>query len=485
MNESEQARNVVWKPNPGGQEEFCGSTADYVLFGGSRGPGKTDALIAEALRYGHIPDYKCLFLRRTFPNLSEVIQRTHKLYPKLGWKWTGSPTFMWKHPSGAFIQFGHVQREVDKYNYIGKEFQRIIYDQVERFTETSFTEINTTLRTTNKEIPTQVLASANPGGVGHGWVKQKWIDRCPSKKRGEKIYNEDFKMFWQPVKGGKPFVDENGESWEFHPALVFDNPQLMENDPKYVRKLLALPYESREAYLWGNWAVFVGQYFSEFRQDVHVLTMKQVPKIPSTWKVVGGCDYASSGWYFSGVAVMNHHKEIIFVEEDYFRGGSIRKKARRADRLIGKYPPMEKWVAPWDMYNKMRDRETDQSQGVIIDLFKKHMKKEISIVKAPKDRIGRWDLMRDGFSWSDGDKPWLYIRENCPKLIETIPAMIHKESDPEDLDPDGWTHGVDFMGYVLECMRREGIEPPLDAYDQESKRQSESKIISQYNWLEQ
>jgi len=475
------AQNVVWKPNPGGQEEFCQSTADYVLFGGSRGPGKTDALIAEALRYGDNPNYKCLFLRRTYPQLSEVIERTHKLYKQLGWDWKGDLR-MWKAPSGAFIQFGHVQHESDKYNYIGKEFQRIMYDQVERFTQTQFDEINTTLRTTDKSLPTQVMASANPGGIGHVWVKNKWIDRCPTERRGEKIWNEDFQMHWQPVKAGKTFIDEDKQSWEFHPALVFDNPQLMDNDPKYVRKLLALPYESREAYLWGNWSVFVGQFFSEFRQDVHVLTMKDIPKIPRTWKVIGGCDYASSGWYFSGAAAMNHHGEIIFIEEDYFLGGSIRKKARRADRMISKYPTMEKWSAAWDMFNKIRDRETEQVQGTIVDQFKKHMKKEIPIVKSTKDRVGGWDLMRDGLSWSDGDKPWLYIRENCTKLIETIPAMIHKESDPEDLDPDGWDHGVDFMRYVLGAFRREKKEAPLDAYDAEAQR-SAPIITSPDRWL--
>lgn len=432
---------------------------------GRGGEVKTDALLAEATRFGHYPDYKCLFLRRTYPQLSEVIERAHRLYKQLGWKWEGESR-LWRSPAGGFIQFGHLQHETDKYNYIGKEFHRIIYDQVERFTLSMFQEVNTTLRTTNPNIQTQVLASANPGGVGHVWCKNMWIDRCRPVRRGEKkMHNETFNVEWWPMKAGPPFVDDFGETWEYHPALVFDNPQLMNNDPKYVRKLLALPYERREAYLWGNWDIFVGQFFSSFRRDIHVLTMKQVPKIPLTWDVYGGCDYATSGWYFSGAAAVNHDGEIIIVDEDYFLGGSLRKKAGRADKLIRKYPQMKKWAAAWDMYNELRDRDTEQVHGRIIDRFQHYMEEKVNFVKAPKDRVGGWELIKDGLSWSDGDKPWLYIRENCKKLIETIPAQIYSDTDSEDLDKDGWCHGVDFLRYIVSVIKREKKKMPIDIYD--------------------
>lgn len=475
-----EIKNVLWAPNPGPQTEFCQTTADYALYGGARGGGKTDALLAEATRWNQFPDYKCLFLRKTFPQLSEVMERAFKLYPQLGLKWEGERR-LWRAYSGAFIQFGHCENEKDKYNYIGKEFHRIIYDQVERFTESQFQEINTTLRTTNPNIPTQVLASANPGGVGHGWVKNRWIKKCRPIPNGNKIYNADFNIWWQPLKAGQPYKDEFNQIWQYYPALVFQNPQVMDNDRKYVNKLLALKYEKREAYLWGNWDVFLGQFFQEWRDEIHVLRKKDVPKVPMHWDVLGACDYASSGWYFSLVAAITHNAEIIILEEDYFLGGSIRKKAYRAQRLIEKYPQMKRWACPWDMFNETRDKDTEQVVGRIIDRFVKHIdkdcRKRVRFVKASKDRVAGWDLIRDGLSWSDGDKPWLYVMGDCRKLIETIPEQCYQDQesedeniiDKEDLDKEGWTHGVDALRYLCMVAKREKKKIPTDVYDAPEK----------------
>ena len=467
--------NPVWSPQAGPQSDFLSSVTDYIGFGGAFGGGKSEALMALPTRFSHYNDYKVLFLRRTYKQLEDILERCKRLYSQLGWTWQGS-IMKWRAPSGAFIEFGHCLHPGDEDNYLSKEYNTIIIDQSEQFTDKMIRKISARCRTSNPDIPPQVYMSFNPGGPGHLWVKNNFVDRCPTVNRGEKVYNEKFDIWWQPKKAGAPYKDRFGLTWQFHPAIVFDNPKLIDNDPSYVLRLLSLPEDEREAYLWGNFEMFGGQYFKEWSREVHIIPMRKLPDIPYTWGVYGGNDYASSGWWFGGVAAVNPHGEVIIVEEDYFTGGTLRKKAKRMDMLIEKYPRMKKWAAPWDMFNEIRDRDTEQVQGTIVQRIKDHMEYEIEIVKAPKDRIDGWELIKDGLTWMEKVKPWLYIRENCHKLIETLPSMIHDEGDNRDIDPSGWCHGVDFLRYILQVIKRKKKVLPVDAYD-EPKRKLGTKVL--------
>src|SRR3990172_848697 len=139
----------MWRPHDGAQTQFLSRGEFEVLYGGAAGPGKTDCLIAAATRYIEHQDYKGLILRRTFPQLQEIIDRCFQRYPELGGVYR-STEHRWYFPSGATISLGHMQHENDMYNYQGKEFQFIGTDELTHFTEKQYLYMFSRCRSVNR-----------------------------------------------------------------------------------------------------------------------------------------------------------------------------------------------------------------------------------------------------------------------------------------------------------------------------------------------
>ena len=242
--------NIAWKPHPGPQENFCSRGEFEVLFGGAAGPGKTDCLIMEAARDVDHPRYSGLILRRTFPQLQEIIDRTRHWYPMVspGAEYRATE-HRWRFPSGATITLGHMQHEGDKYNYHGKEFQFVGFDELTMFTETQYLFLHSRIRRTFREFNTRIRSTTNPGNIGHSWVKKRFVDIA---------------------KHGEAYIDPvTGQSRVFIPAKVTDNPTLIDNDPLYMQRLEALPEVEKMRLLHGVWDIFEGQVFLELSQRVH------------------------------------------------------------------------------------------------------------------------------------------------------------------------------------------------------------------------
>ena len=247
---------MTWRAHPGPQRAFCSAPEFEVLFGGAAGPGKTDCLVMEASRYADRSRYRGLILRRTFPQLQEIIDRCWIWYPQIGGNYK-SGEHQWYFPSGGMVQLGHMQHEADKYNYQGKEFHFIGVDELTQFTETQFTYMFSRARSTDTDIPVRVRATTNPGGIGHIWCKERFIDI------------------------GKPFTTyidpATGQSRCFIPATIHDNPTLFENDPNYIKRLESLPEIEKLRLLHGIWDVFEGQVFTELSQRTHGCEYFDVP----------------------------------------------------------------------------------------------------------------------------------------------------------------------------------------------------------------
>lgn len=274
--------NIVWKPNPGPQTKFLASSAYEVLFGGASGGGKSAAIIAAGLRWVHVPYFRSLILRRETTQLQDLLDKSRALYPKVfpGCVFNAN-TNTWIFPSGARIRFNHCKEESDKYDYQGQEFQLVTFDELTHFTIGQYTEISSRIRSSGEGLPRYLRATSNPGGSGHEWVFKRfgaWLDpkfeapglpvrrneygeRVPPAMPGQKLWIVVSKT------DGEVYVPEgtpHALSRQFIPALLKDNPRLVENDPTYEAKIMQMVDPVRRAQLLdGNWLVQhgAGLYF--------------------------------------------------------------------------------------------------------------------------------------------------------------------------------------------------------------------------------
>tara|TARA_B100000780_G_C21115991_1_gene451512 strand:+ start:656 stop:2506 length:1851 start_codon:yes stop_codon:yes gene_type:complete len=287
-----EQREVVFAPNPGPQTEFLAASEQEVLYGGAAGGGKSYGLLADPMRYFHNPNFNGLILRRTNDELRELIWKSQELYPKAfpGAKW-GEKKSQWTLPSGAKLWLTYLEREDDVRRYQGLAFSYIAFDELTQHpTPFAWDYMRSRLRTTDPDLPIFMRATTNPGGAGHGWVKQMFIDPAPANQAfvatdlssGEPLeYPEGHK------KAGQPLF-----SRRFIPASLNDNPYLMEGG-QYEANLLSLPENQRRQLLEGDWAVADGAAFPEFRQSVHVV---EPFDIPDNWVRFRSADYGYSSW---------------------------------------------------------------------------------------------------------------------------------------------------------------------------------------------
>jgi predicted phage terminase large subunit-like protein len=153
--------------------------APEVLFGGAAGGGKSDAMLMAALQYVHVPNYSALILRRTYPQLSQeggLIPRSHEWLAGTDAKWNEQKK-AWTFPSGAVMAFGHLQYENTKYDYQSGEYQFIGFEELTQYSETQYRYLHSRLRRLEGSVvPIRMRATSNPGGIGHDWVRARFVD---------------------------------------------------------------------------------------------------------------------------------------------------------------------------------------------------------------------------------------------------------------------------------------------------------------------
>ena len=238
-------------------------TAKEALYGGAAGGGKSDAGLMGALQYVHIPGYSALLLRRTFPQLSKpdgLVRRAKDWLSNTDAVWN-EKKMVWTFPSGALVEFGHMQHEDDKYNYEGAAYQYVFFDELTQFLKAQFQFLHSRTRRPSdsssalSRVPIRVRAASNPGGFGHDWVK-------------------------------KYFVDETIPDRIFLPAKLYDNPHI--DHTEYVDSLGHLDHITKAQYLDGNWTV--RHTGGLFRREWFI----EVPFAPQFTNVVRWWDLAHS-----------------------------------------------------------------------------------------------------------------------------------------------------------------------------------------------
>jgi hypothetical protein len=253
---------MTWTAHPGPQRRFHHSQADEVLYGGAAGGGKSESLLVEALRYTHVPGYRALLLRRSYPELegkgSGLIPRSMELLMDTA-KYDRHK-HVWTFPSGATLGFGHLEYAASVYIYHSAQFAYIGFDELTTFLESQYLYMLSRCRTI-AGVPARVRAASNPGGIGHVWVRCRFIEKL---KAGEQR--------WFKRDGALDVeceaADPDALSRQFIPARVYDNPTLLERDPGYIRRLKSLDPIDRMRLLEGDWWVAnSGTVYGEFSDE--------------------------------------------------------------------------------------------------------------------------------------------------------------------------------------------------------------------------
>lgn len=234
---------VDYVPKPK-QCEFHQSDADELLFGGAKSPGKSCALVMEAAAYAmeHPRSSPHLF-RESYDDLeANLITEWKKRIPSEAYRYNES-----KHEAylgnGSVVKFRYVSSLDDAKKYQGRSIPWIGVDELTKHDEPTIQELLSCNRSA-EGFPVRARFTSNPGGKGHKWVKERFIART---KYGKERYRDDV----------------TGNIVQFIPATVYDG-VLVEHDPAYIKRLENLPESERQAYLYGNWDIFEGQFFSGY-----------------------------------------------------------------------------------------------------------------------------------------------------------------------------------------------------------------------------
>lgn len=428
-------QSSVWRPHPGPQTEaFRYFEVDEILYGGSKGGGKTDWLLFDFLQkeYADKPNYRGIIFRRTFPRLREIIDRSLVWFRGIA-EYKESEK-CWVFPSGSKLYFAHCQHEQSKYDYQGQEYQYMGFDQLEEFTETQYDFLRVQCRTTDPTIKVRIRATANPGNIGHLWVKRRFIDN----KVPVTVYRDDLGLLSMYI-----------------PARVYDNPSIMLNDPTYVKRLESLPEKERRALLEGDWNIFAGQFFGEWTPDVHIVKPYHIPdEFP---RFIAG-DYgwsapSSIGWY----AVNPDTKGLIRYKELYREKLLYRALAEEMLKYTGddkiKYAVFDPAIFG-DFQHHADDLSAREGESGA-DVMQKIIGTKFPIMRGDNRRIIGWNTCREYLKIVDGLAKF-EVFSNCTAFTTTVPGCIHDDKNPEDLDTDGEDHCAD--EWRLACMSR----PPLD-----------------------
>lgn len=440
--------NVIWKPQPK-QEEFQKCSCFEALYGGAAGGGKSDALLAEALRQVGISHYRGIIFRRTIPQLEGLISRSKELYAKLGGKYN-EVAKCWTFKSGAKIFFGYMQREDDKTNYQGKPYDFIGFDELTHFTWTQYSYMFSRCRPTGAGTRCYIRATANPGGVGHGWVKERFIKPCKAGK-----------VVWEK----QVVTDNEGKKitmWTdrtFIASSVFDNKALLSNDPNYLASLAMLPEKERDALLYGNWDSFAGQVFTEWLDDKdhykdmvfsHVIEPFDIPK---DWKVFRCMDWGFRRPYSVGWYAIDFNGRIYRIKELYGCTGTANEGVKETPQEVGK---QIKAIEASDKNLIGRHIEgyadnaifSTDSGTSISDSFE-----QVGVYweRVSKERLHGLMQCHYRLAFDEHGFSMFYCFNTCKNFIRTIPVLVYNETGKniEDVDTEMEDHIYDEWRYGM------------------------------------
>lgn len=428
---------------------------DELLFGGARGGGKTDFLLADFMmdiERGYGSGWCGLLLRKTYPECEEIIARSRQMFPACfpNAKFNAQSK-TWHFRDGATLRIRALDQPADADKFQGHAYSWIGFDELGQWaTPEPYHKLKATLRSARPVRGKRIRATANPGGRGHHWLKRYFgIDRYPH--------------------GGVMMQDADSKfSRMFIKSRLSDNHILLKNDPDYaVRLRLAGDQALVKAWLEGNWDIIAGSYFTEWDAAKHVLPPLTPPQ---HWLRFVALDWGSSspfsvGWWAVASEELRLESGAVLPRGALLRyrewygcdaqGHGLKLSAETlADGIIARSGGEK-------MIYAVADPSIFRCDGGP-SLAERMARRGIKFQPADNNRLAGWDQLRARLRGVD-DVPLIYCTEQCIDSIRSIPALLHDPQRPEDLDSGAEDHAADEWRYA--CMSRPYIKSkPIDPH---------------------
>lgn len=491
---------MAWEPQNGNQSSaILAWWADELFYGGERGGGKSDFQLGYQ-EYGALSyDGKSrgIMFRKTYAELEELQSRATEVFPQTGAVFKTQPSAeypfsnCWYWPNGATVKMRYIESEKDYGRYHGHQYTHISFDEVTEYpTPNGLLKMLSTLRSAHG-VPCTMRATGNPGGVGHGWVKARYIDVS------------------QPLV---PYTDpDSGFTRLFVPSRTDDNQILLQADPKYRDRIKAATGGNdalRKAWLEGDWNIVAGAFFDCWSVSRHVIRPFEIPAHwlrfrsgdwgsarPFSfgwWAVVSddyntaegltlprGCLVRYREWY--GMATDAHGQPqyntgLKLVAEDV--GSRLWDLERNDVKLT--YGVLDPAAFSQDGGPSLAERIYKGSGNNI--LFRRADNARVS----QKGAMGGWDQVRSRLIGEAVDRPMAVCFNSCYNSIRTIPVLQHDKDKIEDLDTSQEDHAADewryaFMSrpYIREEPRKAGDKYPIERTFSEMVKAQRAKRLSE------
>lgn len=421
------------------QIEFFRSKALHTMYGGARGGGKSWAVRRKAvllcITYAGL---RVLLLRRTMPELREnhILPLSAELDGYAKYR-QDDRAFLF--PNGSRLKLGYCDCDSDMLQYQGNEYDAIFFEEATNLCEEWIRFISTTLRSVRTDgFKPRIYYTCNPGGVSHAYFKRLFIDR-------------------QFTEG------ENPDDYLYIPATVYDNDVLMARNPEYIKQLEALPEAKRRAHLEGDWNVFEGAFFAEFRAEVKpyaraFLTHVCEPfALPDTWPIYRSFDWGCAKPFSCDWWAVDYDGRAYLVHQFYgcqMRGSvplpdtGLRWTADRVFSEIHRIETEHKYLMGKNIIGVADPAIWAEDGGeAIVAAADRH---GVYFTKADHTRLAGWMQCRYRLAFGEDKRPMVYFFSTCRHALRTLPLLQYSDTNPEDLNTKQEDHFADSFRYF--CM---------------------------------
>lgn len=416
-----------------------------IGLGGARGPGKSHAVLSQVALDDaqRCKGLKVLFLRQTGASAQESFDDVIQKAVKGRVEYRKSKTQL-KFPNGSRIILGGFKDERDIDKYIGIEYDVIVVEELTQLSIEKYLKLKGSLRTSKAHWRPRIYASFNPGGIGHAWVRERFV--LP--------YRAGTNFYIEPDTKKKIVV-------RFIPSTYRQNPAL---NKEYIDYLESLGGTLGRAWRDGDWDVFEGQYFNEWSHEQHVVVGRErFPNgLPMSWPKYRSIDISgrdgitSCHWYaldpdgrvwvyreyYYGVGVLDQQGNKIEVGRDYDE--HARAITALSEDEEGVQEPYQYTVIDTAAFAKAGYSETAaevyERNGVM------------GLIPSAKERVVGWNTVHTYLRWTLSTKPKLQVFDTCVNMIRTLPLLQHDERKPEDINTKGEDHTADELRYFLRTL---------------------------------